>query len=131
MGSGDSTRGRASERLVVVRSIVDLGGVGVAASGTHGGAGARPQPGDRGARHASARLIGRRIQRRWGQVVPGAAWGGRSQERKNPNTRERLPLTSRSSRLGPRAIRARASRLSGSVRRLKDMPILRTNDDNN
>ena len=64
MGAGDSTRWCASDRLVVVRRVVDLGGVGVAASGTHGGAVARPQPGDRGARHASARLIGRRIQRR-------------------------------------------------------------------
>ncbi len=127
MGAGNSTRWCASDRLVVVRSIVDLGGVGVAASSTHGGAGARPQPGHRGARHASARLIGRRIQRGCCLVVPVAAWGGRSQERKNPNTSERLPLTSRSSRLGPRVIRARASRLSGSVseprrsKSLKDM----------
>ena len=35
---------------------VDPGGVGVAASGTHGGAVARPQPGDRGARRISARV---------------------------------------------------------------------------
>ena len=73
MGSGNSTRWCASDRLVVVRSLVDLGGVGVAASGTHGGAVARPQPGHRGARHASARLIGRRIQRR---PVSGGAGGG-------------------------------------------------------
>ena len=79
MGSGDSTRRCASDRLVVVRSVVDFGGVGVAVSGTHGGAVARPQPGHRGARHASARLIGRRIQRRRCRVVPVAAFGGQSQ----------------------------------------------------
>ncbi len=56
MGSGDSTRRCASDRLVAVGSVISFGGVGVAVSGTHGGAVARPQPGDRGARHASARL---------------------------------------------------------------------------
>ena len=81
MGSGHSTRWCASDRLVAARNSVDLGGVGVAASGTHGGAGARPKPGDRCARHASARLIGRRIQRRRCRVVPVAACGGRSQRR--------------------------------------------------
>ena len=115
MGSGQHDRLVHDDRLVVVRSVVDLGVVGVAASGTHDGAVVRPQPGHRGVRHASARLTGRRIQRRRCRVVPVAACGGRSQERKNPNTSERLTLTSRSSRLGPRAIRARASRLSGSV----------------
>ncbi len=96
MGAGNSTRGCASDRRVVVRSVVDFGGVGVGVSGTHGGAVARRQPGHRGARLASARLIGGRIQRRWGQVVPGAAWGGRSQERKNPKhprtTSANIPL---------------------------------------
>jgi hypothetical protein len=73
MGSGNSTRRCASDLLVVVRRVVDLGVVGSAASGTHGGAVARPQPGHCGVRHSSARLIGRRIQRR---AVSGRAGGG-------------------------------------------------------
>ena len=89
MGSSNSTRLRASDRLVAIRSVVELGVVGVAASGTHGGAVARPQPGYRGARHVSARLTGRRIQQRAVSVVPVAASGGPSQE---PMTYANIPL---------------------------------------
>lgn len=81
--------GCTSDRLVVGRSVVDLGVVGVAASGTHGGAVVRHQPRHRGARAASARLIGRRIQRRRCRVVPVAAWGRQSQE---PMTYANIPL---------------------------------------
>ena len=89
MGSGHSTRWCASDRLVAARNIVDLGGVGVAVSGTRGAARSRGVSlGTMALDTLRRALIGRQIQRRWGQVVPGAAWGGRSQERKNPNTRE-------------------------------------------
>ena len=82
MGAGHSTRGCASDRLEVVRGVFDLGGVGVAASGTH----------RRRGREASAWGPWRspRLGARWSvgessgercRVVPVAAFRGQSQRR--------------------------------------------------
>ena len=89
LACGDSRRRCASDRLVVGRSVVKLGVVGVAASGPHGGAVARPQPGHRGARQVSARSIGRRIQRR---AVSGRAGGSLRRAVPRAMTYANIPL---------------------------------------
>ena len=108
MRSGDSTRLRASDRPGAIRGAVEFGDVGAAAEGTGPAMRSRRRTGVQG-RSAIDR-----------SEDPAAEWDWRGlgrPVRANLKTHktQRLALTFRSSRLGTRAIVARASRLSGHV----------------